>query len=60
VLDRFREIEPEARTGFIEEEQLYPYLALEYGIELMTFMRTWCEKTSRQIETGELPPPPAA
>jgi PadR family transcriptional regulator, regulatory protein AphA len=59
VLDRFREIEPEARTGFIEKEQLYPYLALEYGIELMTFMRTWCEKTSRQVETGELPPPPA-
>jgi PadR family transcriptional regulator, regulatory protein AphA len=60
VLDRFREIEPEARTGFIEESQLYPYLTLSYGIELMTFMRDWCERTSRQIERGKLPPPTAA
>ena len=60
VLDRFREIEPDARTGFIEEEQLYPYLALSYGIELMEFMRTWCQETLAQIEAGELPPPPIA
>src|SRR4029450_1753073 len=45
VLERFREMEPDARTGFIEEEQLYPYLVLSYGIELMGFMRDWCEKT---------------
>jgi PadR family transcriptional regulator, regulatory protein AphA len=59
VLDRFREIEPEARTGFMEENQLYPYLALSYGIELMTFMRGWCEKTRAEIEAGELPPSPS-
>jgi DNA-binding PadR family transcriptional regulator len=58
VLERFREIEPDARTGFIEEEQRYPYLVLSYGIELMEFMRDWCEKKSRQIEAGELPPMP--
>lgn len=60
VLARFRELEPEARTGFMEEDQLYPHLALSYGIELMEFMRTWCDRTLRQIETGELPPAPIA
>jgi hypothetical protein len=43
----------------MEENQLYPYLALSYGIELMTFMRDWCEKTRAQIEAGELPPSPS-
>ena len=45
---------------FIEEEQLYPHLALSYGIELMEFMRTWCQETLAQVKAGELPPPPAA
>jgi PadR family transcriptional regulator AphA len=58
VLDQFRAIEPSARTGFMEETQLYPYLALVYGIEFMTWMRDWCERTAAQIESGELPPPP--
>ena len=29
VLERFREIEVDARTGFATDEQLYPYLALQ-------------------------------
>jgi PadR family transcriptional regulator, regulatory protein AphA len=58
VLAQFRELEPEARTGFVEDTQLYPYLALSYGIELMSFMRDWCERTGAQIEAGELPPAP--
>jgi PadR family transcriptional regulator, regulatory protein AphA len=59
VLARFRELEPQARTGFMEETQLYPYLALVYGIDLLTWMRDWCEKTAASIEKGELPPPAA-
>jgi PadR family transcriptional regulator AphA len=58
VIEQFRAIEPSARTGFMEETQLYPYLALTYGIELMTWMRDWCERTAAQIESGELPPAP--
>jgi PadR family transcriptional regulator, regulatory protein AphA len=58
VLQQFRRLEPEARTGFMEERQLYPYLALVYGIEFMAWMRDWCERTAAQIEAGELPPAP--
>jgi DNA-binding PadR family transcriptional regulator len=58
VLEQFRGIEEDARTGFMDETQLYPYLALVYGIELMSFMRDWCERTAAQIEAGELPPAP--
>jgi PadR family transcriptional regulator, regulatory protein AphA len=57
-LELFRELEPQARTGFIEDTQLYPYLALSYGIELITWMRDWCERTIAQLEAGELPPMP--
>ena len=57
VLEQFQELEPQARTGFIEETQLYPYLALAYGIEFVSWMRDWCERTAAQIEAGELPPP---
>jgi DNA-binding PadR family transcriptional regulator len=56
VLERFRELEPDARTGFIEDTQRYPFLALGYGIELMEWMRDWCERTAIQLESGELPP----
>jgi DNA-binding PadR family transcriptional regulator len=59
VLESFRGMAPGARTGFFEEEQLYPYLALDYGIEFMEWMRGWCERTIARIEAGELPPPPA-
>ena len=58
VLERFQEMEGQARTGFIEDVQLYPYLALRHGIELMAWRRDWCERTAAAIEAGELPPPP--
>jgi PadR family transcriptional regulator, regulatory protein AphA len=54
----FRQLEPQARTGFMEDDQLYPYLALTYGIEQLEFMRGWCERTAKAIEAGELPPEP--
>ena len=53
----FRELEPQARTGFFEDDQLYPYVSLLYGIELLEWMRGWCERTAARIEAGELPPP---
>jgi PadR family transcriptional regulator, regulatory protein AphA len=59
VVEQFRSFEPDARTGFMEEAQLYPYLALVYGIEYMAWRRDWCERTAAAIESGELPPPPA-
>jgi PadR family transcriptional regulator AphA len=58
ALALFRQIEPQARTGFFSDEQLYPYLALTYGIEQLEWMRDWCERTVRRIEAGELPPQP--
>jgi PadR family transcriptional regulator, regulatory protein AphA len=57
VLERFEEMEPQARTGFIDEAQRYPYLALRHGIEFMAWRRDWCERTANAIEAGELPPP---
>jgi PadR family transcriptional regulator AphA len=56
VLERFRALEPQARTGFVDETQRYPYVALTYGIELISWMRDWCERTAAAIESGELPP----
>jgi PadR family transcriptional regulator, regulatory protein AphA len=56
----FRELEPQARTGFFEDDQLYPYVSLLYGIELLEWMRDWCGRTAARIEAGELPPPPTA
>ena len=58
ALELFRQIEPEARTGFFTDEQLYPYVSLTYGIELLEWMRDWCDRTARRIEAGELPPEP--
>jgi PadR family transcriptional regulator, regulatory protein AphA len=58
-LELFRGIEPEARTGFFEDEQLYPYVSLLYGIDLLAWMRDWCGRTAAKIEAGELPPPPS-
>lgn len=52
----FRGLEPEARTGFFEDDQLYPYVSLSYGIELLEWMRDWCDRTAAAIEAGELPP----
>jgi PadR family transcriptional regulator AphA len=58
ALQLFRGIEPQARTGFFTDDQLYPYVSLLYGIELLEWMRGWCERTAAAIEAGELPPRP--
>ena len=55
VLARFREIEVLASTGFAAEDQLYPYLALQYGIGLITWMRGWFAHTERQLAAGRSP-----
>jgi PadR family transcriptional regulator, regulatory protein AphA len=57
VLERFRELSLDSRRGFLEDDQLYPYLTLDYGIAFMEFMRAWCERTAARVESGELPPP---
>jgi PadR family transcriptional regulator, regulatory protein AphA len=53
VLSSLREIEADARTGFAAEEQLHPYLALQYGIGLITWMRDWYAKTEEQLASGK-------
>ena len=58
-LELFRGIEPDARTGFFEDDQLYPYVSLLYGIELLEWMHGWCGRTAELIARGELPPRPA-
>jgi DNA-binding PadR family transcriptional regulator len=52
VLDRFREIEVEAREG-IEEGRQYPYLALRYGLDFITWARDWYAEVERRLEAGE-------
>ena len=44
--------EADARTGFASEDQLYPYLALQYGIGLITWMRDWFAQTAEQLAAG--------
>ena len=53
VLEQFRAIEVEARTGFATEDQLYPYLSLRYGIGLITWMRGWFAQTADQLAAGK-------
>lgn len=53
VLARFREIEVDARDGFAEEGQRYPYLALRYGIDFITWSRDWFAELERRLEAGE-------
>jgi PadR family transcriptional regulator, regulatory protein AphA len=53
VLARFREIEKDARTGFAHESQLYPYLALQYGIGMLEWTRDWYAETERRLAAGE-------
>jgi PadR family transcriptional regulator, regulatory protein AphA len=52
VIERFRVIEIEARAG-VAEGRLYPYAALQYGIEFMTFARDWYAERARRLEAGE-------
>jgi hypothetical protein len=52
VLQRFRELEADAKEG-IAEGRLYPYLALQYGIEFIAFARDWYGERARRLEAGE-------
>lgn len=53
VLARFREIEIDARDGFAEEGQRYPYFALRYGIDFITWSRDWYAEAARRLEAGK-------
>lgn len=53
VLARFREIEPDARDGFVDETQRFPYLALRYGLDFMAWSRDWYAEAARRVEAGE-------
>jgi PadR family transcriptional regulator, regulatory protein AphA len=56
IVERFRELEPEAKDGFTEGSgELFPYLALRYGIGLMEWMAGWAAETERALEEGGLP-----
>jgi PadR family transcriptional regulator, regulatory protein AphA len=49
ILQRFREIEVEAKEG----DAVYPYVALRYGIDFITFARDWYAEKARRLEAGE-------
>ena len=56
IVARFREIEPDAKDGFTEGRgELYPYLALRYGIGLMEWMAGWAAETERAFAEGRAP-----
>ncbi len=52
VLQRFREIEVEARAG-IDEGREYPYLVLRYGLDFITWARDWYAEVERRLVAGE-------
>jgi PadR family transcriptional regulator, regulatory protein AphA len=52
ILQRFREIEVDAKQG-VEEGRVYPYVALRYGLDFITFARDWYAETARRLEAGE-------
>lgn len=52
-LEHFRALEVEARTGFADESQLYPYLALTYGIGLLEYSIAWYAQTEHRLEADE-------
>jgi hypothetical protein len=52
VLERFREIEVDAKEG-VAEGQLFPYAALQYGTEFIAFARDWYAERARRLEAGE-------
>ena len=51
-LAHFRTIEADARTGFADESQLYPYLALTYGIGMLEWSIEWYRETEERLESG--------
>ena len=52
VLERFHEIEGDATAG-VAEGRLYPYVALQYGLEFITWARDWYAEKARLLEAGE-------
>jgi DNA-binding PadR family transcriptional regulator len=52
VLAQFQELEVAARTGFADESQLHPLLALRYGIGLVEWSRDWYAEAERQLADG--------
>ena len=52
MLGRFREIEVEARAGIAEGRE-YPYLALRYGLDFISWSRDWYAEVERRLEAGE-------
>ena len=51
-LEHFRAIEADARTGFADASQLYPYLALTYGIGMLEWSIDWYRETETRLESG--------
>jgi DNA-binding PadR family transcriptional regulator len=52
VLQRFREIEVGAKEG-VAEGRLYPYVALRYGLDFISWARDWYAEAARRLEAGE-------
>jgi PadR family transcriptional regulator, regulatory protein AphA len=52
ILERFREIEVDAKEG-VAEGRVYPYVALRYGLDFITWARDWYAETARRLEAGE-------
>ena len=57
VVERFREIGEDAEAD-IQRGQVYPYVALRYGIELMEWAARWYEELAGRLERGEPPVTP--
>jgi PadR family transcriptional regulator, regulatory protein AphA len=55
IVERFRELEPDAKDGFTEGGgERFPYLALQYGIGLMEWMARWAREAERAFERDEV------
>ena len=52
ILERFREIEADARPG-ADDGLEYPYLVLRYGLDFITWARDWYADVERRIAAGE-------
>ena len=52
ILQRFGAIEADAKAG-VAEGRVYPYVALRYGIDFITFARDWYAEAARRLEAGE-------
>ena len=52
ILERFREIEADARPG-ADDGLEYPHLVLRYGLDFITWARDWYADVERRIAAGE-------